>query len=83
MAQPITAAVDAADVIKFERWIHSRQYPADCRATVGMYTRQARRLPSPVPQPAPHRAQCGALCGGLCGALLATLGSTRTSSTSR
>ena len=69
------AQVSRADGLQFQSWLHARQYPTDCRATVGMYTRQARRLPPAVPQPAPHRAPCGAL--------LATLGSTRTSSTSR
>ena len=34
------AQVSRADGIQFQSWLHARQYPADCRATVGMYTRQ-------------------------------------------
>ena len=43
------AQVSRADGLQFQSWLHARQYPADCRVTVGMYTRQARRLPPPVP----------------------------------
>ena len=34
------AQVSRADGLQFQSWLHARQYPADCRATVGMYTRQ-------------------------------------------
>ena len=33
-------ATQSADAATFQRWLHARQYPADCSATVGAQTRQ-------------------------------------------
>ena len=41
MAQPNNAAQLTADVQRFERWLHSRQYPADCGSTVGAFPQQS------------------------------------------
>lgn len=32
--------VSRADAVKFQSWLHSRQYPQDCSATVGLRARQ-------------------------------------------
>ena len=34
------AEIARADAATFQAWLHARQYPADCSATVGLYTRQ-------------------------------------------
>ena len=34
-----SAAVEAADALKFQQWITAQQYPADCGKTIGMLTR--------------------------------------------
>ena len=31
--------IEAADALLFQRWLTARQYPPDCRATVGVLTR--------------------------------------------
>ena len=36
----ISAAASRADAVQFQRFLHARQYPADCSTTVGARTRQ-------------------------------------------
>ena len=37
---PSPSHVSRADAAQFQRWLHARQYPADCSQTVGARARQ-------------------------------------------
>ena len=40
LCDAMSLATQTADAATFQRWLHARQYPADCAATVGAQTRQ-------------------------------------------
>ena len=40
MAQLLRPELVAQDTLRFQRWIHSRQYPTDCGTTIGAFPKQ-------------------------------------------
>ena len=51
------ADVEAADAVRFQAYLHARQYPADCRPTVGLLTRTGNQ-----PDGTPYAGNCARCC---------------------